>query len=136
MRWFLVGVVVAVAIILYAFFHALMAPARQVRSLPTGVWIVAILVLPVVGAGLWFWLGAPSSRPGAAAPAPRGLGPDDDPEFLRRLEQQRRQKERQAAQDEREAQLRAKEAELRAREERLRRERGQEKNPGESQNGG
>lgn len=108
------GVILAAAVVLYALFHCLMAPARQVRALPKGVWVVAILLLPVIGAALWFWLGAPRtvrSAPGTRAPQ-RGMGPDDDPEFLRKLEAQRRQKLR-------EGQLAAKEAELKAREARL-----------------
>jgi len=94
MRWALVGVVVAAAIILYAFFHAALTPARRVRSLPKWLWLVAIIVLPVVGAGLWFCLGAPWASPAAQRPVSRGLGPDDDPEFLRRLELERRQRQR------------------------------------------
>ncbi len=116
MRWLLTGVVVAAAIILYALFHAIMTPSRSVRALPKGVWILAILLLPVVGAGLWFWLGAPRRAPGGPTrPVQRGLGPDDDPEFLRRIETQRRQKAR-------EDKLNAKESELKAREERLQKE--------------
>ncbi|MDR2256752.1 MAG: PLDc N-terminal domain-containing protein [Arthrobacter sp.] len=129
MRWLLVGVVVGAAIILYALFHAIMAPARTVRALPKGVWILAIIVLPLVGAGLWFWLGAPRRGPsGPARPVQRGLGPDDDPEFLRRLETQRRQKAR-------EEQLNAKESELKAREERLKRQAQSEPKPSKEGDG-
>lgn len=107
----MVGVLAAVALVLYALFHAIFAPASRVRSLPKGVWIVAIIVLPVVGAGLWFWLGAPRAerRASPLRPVQRGLGPDDDPEFLRRLETQRRQKAREARLSEREAELKRQE---------------------------
>lgn len=107
MRWLMVGVLAAVAVVLYALFHAIFAPASKVRSLPKGVWILAIILLPVIGAGLWFWLGAPrvERRASPLRPVQRGLGPDDDPEFLRRLETQRRQKEREARLSEREAEL-------------------------------
>lgn len=103
----MVGVLAAVAVVLYALFHAIFTPASKVRSLPKGVWILAIILLPVIGAGLWFWLGAPrvERRTSPLRPVQRGLGPDDDPEFLRRLESQRRQKEREARLSEREAEL-------------------------------
>lgn len=107
----MVGVLAAVALVLYALFHALFAPASRVRSLPKPVWIIAIILLPVIGAGLWFWLGAPrrERRSTPLRPVQRGLGPDDDPEFLRRLETQRRQKEREARLSEREDELKRRE---------------------------
>lgn len=121
MRWLLLGIPVAVAIILYALFHALFTPASRVRSLPKAVWIVAIIILPLVGAGLWFWLGAPRKKAAQSPSRPpqRGLGPDDDPEFLRRLETQRRQKERDARLSQREAELDRREREIKERRERM-----------------
>lgn len=89
----------------YAFFDALTSPAQEVRNLPKFVWVVAILLLMHVGALLWLFFGrpralaatgpAPGSAPSAedlnpedfAGPASRGgpVGPEDDPEFLRKL---------------------------------------------------
>ena len=55
-----------------------------------------ILLLPFAGPVLYLMLGrAPEAPP---APAARPLAPDDDPEFLRRLELERR---RRLAEDER-----------------------------------
>jgi hypothetical protein len=88
-----------------------MTPAAKVRSLPKGVWIAAILVLPVIGAGLWYWLGMPAATPRTQAPA-RGQGPDDDAEFLRQLNIRRQQQKRADELARREQELKRREAEF------------------------
>lgn len=82
------AVPIALVVIVYALIQCAMAPRAAVRSLPKPVWILAIILLPLVGALLWFWLGMP--RRGQGPRPARGLGPDDDPDFLRRLDAQRR----------------------------------------------
>jgi len=83
--------VVPVAIVIFAFIDCLLTRGDQVRGLPKPVWAVLIIVVPLVGALAWLGIGRiPQKRPlnGSAAgakgtQAPRG--PDDDPDFLRRL---------------------------------------------------
>lgn len=78
----------------------------EVRILPKALWAVLILVLGVLGVAVWMLFGRPkagyeppggSSGPegpggagGLGGPGPRrgGPAPDDDPEFLRRLDEQ------------------------------------------------
>jgi len=75
-------------LIAIAMISVLSAERGEVRRLPRGAWVAIILLLPVVGAALYLWLGRPIRRrePRAAtAIPPRPLAPDDDPEFLRRL---------------------------------------------------
>jgi len=70
---------------------------REIRGAPRAVWVLAILLLPLVGATGWFLLGRPrpADPPGAGRPRPGGIlpepprrrAPDDDPEFLRSLDQ-------------------------------------------------
>lgn len=104
------GLITLVSIVLwvYAFFDALTTPAQEARNLPKILWLVVIALFVPVGWILWFFLGRPrktASVPGEAPPPtqsvsaddldpsdfskPSGsthpLGPDDDPEFLRRL---------------------------------------------------
>ncbi len=105
------GAVVAFAFVVYTLFHCIMSPAAKVRSLPKGVWILAIIVLPVIGAGLWYWLGAPKAAAGPAAPR-RGMGPDDDADFLRQLNIRRQQQQRAAELAKREEELKRREAEF------------------------
>src|SRR5699024_3872473 len=120
-RNLIVAALVALAVTIYALIQCIQTPAREVRSISKPAWILAIILLPLIGAGLWFWLGrpqepAPSPAGGtpsrAAGPSgPRQKAPDDDVEFLRNLETQRRLK---AKADE----LKAREAELKSRESR------------------
>src|SRR6185312_2931941 len=115
-RNFIFMALVALAVTIYALIECVRTRPSDVRSLPKSGWVAAIVLLPLIGAGLWFWLGRPSSSNYAQptqANRPATGAPDDDPEFLRNLETQRRNKAR-------EDELRRKEAELEARERKLR----------------
>ncbi|HXD27798.1 MAG TPA: PLD nuclease N-terminal domain-containing protein [Arthrobacter sp.] len=117
-RNLILGALVALAVTIYALIQCAQTPRNRVRSLAKGWWIVVIVLLPLVGACLWFWLGRPTEAASTASAqrTPRGpASPDDDPEFLRSLETQRRQR----AKDE---ELRRREAELKAREARARKD--------------
>ncbi|MFJ6417702.1 PLDc N-terminal domain-containing protein [Paeniglutamicibacter sp. NPDC091659] len=120
---------VALAVTIYALIECVRTRPSDVRSLPKAGWVAAIILLPLIGAGLWFWLGRPSAG-GQQHPAPGSRpatgAPDDDEAFLRNLETQRRNK----ARDE---ELRRKEAELKERERKLAEE-GKNKKPEEGGN--
>lgn len=81
-------------------------PKGEVRFVPRTVWVLTVLLTGAIGMSAWFLLG----RPGAMFPPqsgggggggglrrpdqPRGprsgpLAPDDDPEFLRKLDEQK-----------------------------------------------
>ncbi len=73
---------------IYAFVDVLQTDRRQVRIMPRVVWLIVVIV-PVVGPTAWLMAkregtsgGRPPQQP-RRPPGPRG--PDDDPEFLRRL---------------------------------------------------
>ncbi|MEE1621312.1 PLD nuclease N-terminal domain-containing protein [Zafaria sp. Z1313] len=118
---------VALAITIYALIECIRTRPQDVRSISKPAWILAIVLLPLIGAGLWFWLGRPRFGNGGGAPgnrggsAPRPSAPDDDTEFLRNLERQRRQQAREEG-------LRRKEAELKAKEEQLKKDKPQDPN--------
>ena len=105
--------VVALAVWVYALFDAIGSDADTVRLLPKPVWTAVILLLPELGALLWFVLGRPLlSRTPEPAPPPspfpeydrpnraRGATAQDDEDFLRRCreraEEQRRRAREQA----------------------------------------
>lgn len=116
-RNFIFLALIALAVTIYALIECARTRPNDVRSLPKAGWILAIILLPLIGAALWFWLGRPAyGAPGPAARPSRPTGgqkaPDDDDAFLRNLETQRRQ----AARAE---ELRRKEAELAERERKL-----------------
>lgn len=79
-------IIVAVVLLVYAFFDLVATPARQVRYMPKLVWLVVVVLLPFIGPLLWILLGAQRTK-GTPPPKrrPGGYGPDDDPDYLRGL---------------------------------------------------
>ena len=75
-RFAIIGVIVGVALILYALVDAAMSDASRARGVSKPVWVVLIVVLPVIGAVLWLVIGK------GRGPAPvKQTAPDDDPRF-------------------------------------------------------
>ncbi|MET4058830.1 glucan phosphoethanolaminetransferase (alkaline phosphatase superfamily) [Arthrobacter sp. UYP6] len=109
-RLVLFGVIIVAAVIIYAIIDCIMSRSQEVRSISKTAWLFTIVLLPVLGALLWFLFGRPMSGPEPKNRQPRHpTAPDDDPEFLRNLAIRRRQQEK-------EAELKRREAELRERE--------------------
>lgn len=87
LRFVLIGL--AATFTLYAFIDAARTPASEIQILPKWLWLLFIAVGWVVGGMLWMMIGR------AAGPAGEGgtwrqrapLAPDDDPAFLRELDQ-------------------------------------------------
>ena len=109
-RLVLFGVIIVAAVIIYAIIDCVMSRAQEVRSISKTAWLFTIVLLPVIGALLWFLFGRPKAGPEPKNRRPRRpTAPDDDPDFLRNLEIRRRQQAK-------EAELKRREAELRERE--------------------
>ncbi|MEC5179798.1 PLD nuclease N-terminal domain-containing protein [Arthrobacter sp. CG_A4] len=86
-------VVVTVAVLVvfvYGLIDVIRTDARQTKGISKPAWIVVQIVLPVVGAVLWFLIGRPRGTGPAPARYSHPVAPDDDPDFLRRLEIRRR----------------------------------------------
>ncbi len=77
-RLVIIGIVVGVAFTLYGLVDAAMTDSARARGVSKPVWVVLIVLLPVVGAALWFFIGKDRGRL-AAQQAVRA--PDDDPRF-------------------------------------------------------
>jgi hypothetical protein len=86
-----VVVLVVVGVMVYAFVDCLRADPRDLRALPRPVWLLVVLLVPLVGAVVYLVAGR--SRRVADEPEVRPLAPDDDPEFLRRLDLERRRRQ-------------------------------------------
>ncbi len=111
-RLLLFLVLLGVAVIVYALIECAMTRSNEVRSISKPAWLITILVVPLIGAGLWFLFGRPRPTRGTRPPRPaprQPTAPDDDPQFLQNLETRRRQQAR-------EQELKRKEEELKARE--------------------
>ena len=114
-------------LIILALISCLSAEEGELRALPRIVWVIVILLFPLVGSIVYFVAGRPlttTPRPGVWAPGsgfpestrPRDRAPDDDPDFLRKLERQRRSDDEKLLKSW-EEDLRRREDELRKREE-------------------
>jgi hypothetical protein len=78
------------ALYVFAYVDLGLIDPRRVRSFNKPVWAL-IIVVPVLGAALWFFLGRGRLDSGGV---PRTLAPDDDPAFLRDLKAREEQEER------------------------------------------
>ena len=96
---------IELVLVVLALISCISAEPGQIRSLPRFAWIVLILLFPIVGSIVYFFAGRPvkpgswsgSWRAGAGFPEPprpsRPIAPDDDPEFLRKIDQQKKRKD-------------------------------------------
>ena len=84
-----VVVLVVIGVTVYALVDCWGSDGPSVRLLPRPLWFLVVLV-PIVGPVLWLVAGRPRDLPDAALPRP--VAPDDDPEFLRRLDLERRRR--------------------------------------------
>jgi len=95
--------VVPVALAVYALFDLYRSEPGERAGLQPLLWVLIILLLPVLGPIVWIFVsttrrmearaaGRPSTagpkRPAWPARRPGPVAPDDDPDFLRHLEQQ------------------------------------------------
>jgi hypothetical protein len=90
---------VALALVVYCLVDAIQTPSDTVRVLPRVVWMIVIVVIPFLGPLAWLVAGRPKSIiPSTSRNPPtttRGpLGPDDDPDYLRRLSEDARREQR------------------------------------------
>ncbi|MEH1126576.1 PLD nuclease N-terminal domain-containing protein [Micromonospora sp. CPCC 206061] len=94
-RLYLLIFVVQIALAVIALISCLSAEEEEIRALPRLAWLLIILFFPLVGSIAWFLAGRPASKGGASAEPPRPTAPDDDPDFLRKLntDQSRRDRE-------------------------------------------
>ena len=81
----LILLAIPIAVTVYAFIDVLMTPGGAIHRGPKWLWAVSVLLLPLVGAVMWFVFGRPSRRR-----IPPVSAPDDDPEFLRDLNRKMR----------------------------------------------
>ncbi|MFC8191413.1 PLDc N-terminal domain-containing protein [Cellulomonas sp. NPDC057328] len=86
---------VALALAIYCVIDVLRSDERTRRGLPTPLWLALVVLVPLVGPVTWLVLRRGGDGAGPARRRPtRPVAPDDDPEFLRRLDQERRRRER------------------------------------------
>ena len=94
-----IPILIILGLAIYSFFDVLKTDDSRIRRWPRTAWLVIVL-LPVVGAALWFGVGRPrrdrydAPRIISLKPNQRPVAPDDDPSFLRRLDEEAWRKKR------------------------------------------
>ncbi|MEU3313358.1 PLD nuclease N-terminal domain-containing protein [Streptomyces sp. NPDC048387] len=88
------------ALTIYAFIDCLNTPEEEVKSLPKGVWVLIILLFSIVGPVVWLLAGKKRTAVGGFGGAGAGrarrtqwVAPDDNPEFLRSLRKDEKDKD-------------------------------------------
>ncbi len=98
------NVIVGLALLgfwLYCLFDVITTPEASVRNMPKLIWVLIVVLLADLGGVFWLFLGRPKAMATPMPPAEPGTrqwppqsraprGPDDDPEFLRKLERRLR----------------------------------------------
>ncbi|MCZ2401764.1 PLDc N-terminal domain-containing protein [Paenarthrobacter sp. Z7-10] len=79
-------VIVLLALFIYGLIDCVRSEPADVRSIPKPAWVLVILLLPLLGVLLWFFLGRPRYSPQPGTYRRQPIAPDDDPDFLRNLE--------------------------------------------------
>lgn len=101
-----IPILIILGLAVYSFFDVLKTDDSRIRRWPRSAWLVIVL-LPVIGAALWFGIGRPR-RDRYDAPRiislksnQRPMAPDDDPSFIRRLDEEawRKKREEQRARE-------------------------------------
>lgn len=82
--------IVILAVFVYGLVDLIRTDARLTRGISKTAWIFVQVLLPVVGATLWFLLGRPRATDTTPVAYSHPVAPDDDPDFLRNLEIRRR----------------------------------------------
>jgi hypothetical protein len=82
---------VVLALDVFAIVDVILTDQSRVRALPKVVWVILIVLVPVVGALLWFFIGKERRDRGGER---RMIAPDDDPAFLRNLRRDEEHEER------------------------------------------
>ncbi|MFD3533532.1 PLD nuclease N-terminal domain-containing protein [Streptomyces sp. NPDC058664] len=116
--------ILPLALMIYAFIDCLNTPEEEVKHLPKPVWAIVILLFSVVGAVGWIAAGKdrrPRTRGGAGAGG--WVAPDDNPEFLKSLKDEKKSEKHDESD---ESVLDDLEADLRREEELKKRERGED----------
>lgn len=87
-----------IALTIYTFIDCLNTPEEEVKHLPKVVWVLIILLFSIVGPIVWLFAGKKRVPGGGGGGRPRPgrrtwVAPDDNPEFLKSLREERDEKE-------------------------------------------
>ncbi|MBU6313145.1 MAG: PLDc N-terminal domain-containing protein [Actinomycetales bacterium] len=82
-----VGILLAIAVYIWFIIDVLRTPGTSTRTLPKFVWLLIVVLLPLLGGLIWLVAGRPRPERPRRGRRRRGpVAPDDDPAFLRQLD--------------------------------------------------
>lgn len=98
--------VASIALTVYALADCIQTDDSRLRGLPRWAWILLVVLVPWAGPITWLLIGKDRSPDwgggsGGGARRPGPLAPDEDPEFLRGLDEQIRRERRERERRER-----------------------------------
>ncbi|MFC7375965.1 PLD nuclease N-terminal domain-containing protein [Brachybacterium sp. GCM10030267] len=86
---------VSIALTVFALADCVQTTNDKVRGIPKWAWVVLIVLLPWVGPITWLIVGKDRSNGGSGGSRrTRPTAPDEDPDFLRRLDEDIRRERR------------------------------------------
>ncbi len=90
-----------VGVAIYALVDLLRSRPDEIRMVPKLAWVAGIVLFPLGGALAYLVFGrvGAGADKGLGASGPRTIAPDDDPDFLRKLDQDKRRWQRPAPDD-------------------------------------
>ncbi|TPQ22304.1 PLD nuclease N-terminal domain-containing protein [Streptomyces sporangiiformans] len=87
-------VLVPLALSIYAFIDCISTDEKEIRYIPKPLWAILVLLFPLVGSISWLLVGKDRTARRAAGGRPGGwVAPDDNPEFLKSLKEEKSSKE-------------------------------------------
>ncbi|MGO4458349.1 PLD nuclease N-terminal domain-containing protein [Streptomyces sp. M-16] len=78
-----------IALTIYTFIDCLNTPEEEVKHLPKVVWVIIILIFSIVGPVVWLFAGKRAGVGGGRPGRTQWVAPDDNPEFLKSLGEER-----------------------------------------------
>ncbi len=100
-----VGTLLLIGFVVYCVIDIVRSEDDERLGVHPALWVLLVVLFPLIGGVVWIAVSRTrrAARPvrGAAGPAPSGpVAPDDDPEFLWRLDQERRRRQGKGTDDE------------------------------------
>jgi hypothetical protein len=86
---------VPLALSVYAFIDCISTKDDDIRHMPKPLWAILVLLFPLVGSISWLIAGKKRSAAAGGRPRPRQwVAPDDNPEFLKSLDDEQKDDDR------------------------------------------
>lgn len=86
--------ILTVVLLVAALVDVIRIDPSRVRGLPKPVWALIVVLVAIIGPIVWFVAGREPLTPRGSRGTRPPVAPDDDPEFLRKIAQEKEQEQR------------------------------------------